>query len=88
MDKCEVACKPVNDTLRDMYDCIKNKVSFKLFTWIIGGLSLFVFGTQFTIINRLGKIETSVAVMASEIIEARKDIKQHEERIRDLELAR
>jgi len=82
--------------LEKIEDCIKRKVSMKLVMWLFGGLSLFtvviIGGAQWTIIDRIGKIETHTAVMAISISQAkivlnnhRLATDQHEIRIRQLE---
>ena len=36
----EMPCAPVDKRLKDMWDCIKSKVSTSLFLWVIGGLAV------------------------------------------------
>ena len=98
---CEVPCKAIANELREIAKCVKSKVPIRLFIWIISGLSFLIVviigGTQWTIVDRIGKIEISTALLASEITETRSAVNRHEirdedrtniqdERIRDLEL--
>jgi len=97
MPPCTVPCKPISDKLDKIENCTRSKAPFKFVLWLFGGLAFFVVviigGTQWTIIDRIGKIETSTAVMAAAITETqnalvihRNETDRHNDRIRSLEL--
>ena len=90
---CVVPCKAIADEIKEIGKCVKSKVSIRWFYALTCFVVVIIGGSQWAIVDRLGRIETSVAVMASEALESKAALYRHaildkeqSERIRDLEL--
>ena len=90
---CSVPCKPIADKLAIIEACSRKKVSMKLFLALVGFVVIGIGGMQWNIVDRIGTIDTNLAVLAATVTETRDDLIKHdretsgmETRIRNLEL--
>ena len=97
---CTVPCKPMDDKLNSIWNCLKGKVSQTLFLWLMGGMAFFTIvimgGAQWAMVAKISDIGTDVKVMKV-TVDATKDnlsnhmattqrrYEAHERRIDDLE---
>jgi len=78
---CEVPCKPVDEKLTTVWECVKSKVSQKLFFWAFGGLAFFsvviIGGAQWKIVASISKIDTNVKVMKVTVDNTKINLDKH-----------
>ena len=90
---CTVPCKPISDKLDVIEECSRKKVPMKIFLPFAGFVLLGIGGAQWAIVEKVGAINTNLAVLTSTVAETKSDIRQDrilsnhmDKRIRELEL--
>jgi len=78
---CSVPCKPIDDKLSAIEECVKSKTPQKLFYWAVGGIAAFVVlvigGAQWKIVEKVNKIDTNVQVMQVTVNATQQGLDKH-----------